>query len=115
MTEKAIENAVARRLQQLMDGKNWKPADLARESGVNFHTLYNLWRRPKAKIDAHNADKLAAALGTSSRFILFGEAPAPEDRRALVLSMYDDFDEEKRRQMEDYALFLASRRSQSGE
>lgn len=114
MIEKLIENAVAQRLQELMDAKGWKPADLSRESGVNFHTLYNLWRRPKAKIDAANADKLAVALGTTSRFILFGEAPAPADRRALVLSMYDEFDDELRRQMEDYALFLASRRHQSG-
>jgi transcriptional regulator with XRE-family HTH domain len=108
------ENPIAQRLQTLLDAQGIKLAEACRRADVNFHTINNLWRRPKGKLGADNADKLAHALGSTSRFILFGEYPAPEDRRSLVLAMYDEFDEEKRRQMEDYALFLASRRAQSG-
>jgi transcriptional regulator with XRE-family HTH domain len=108
-----IENEIALRIQTLLDAKSVKLAEVARQASVPYHTIANLWRRPKARLSADNADKLAAALGTTARFILFGETPAPEDRRALVMSMYDDFDETKRRQMEEYALFLASRRAQS--
>jgi transcriptional regulator with XRE-family HTH domain len=107
-------NPIAHRIQTLLDANGIKLAEACRRADVNFHTINNLWRRPKARLEANNADRLANALGSTTRFILFGEHPAPEDRRATVLAMYDEFDEEKRRQMEDYALFLASRRQTGG-
>ena len=108
-----LENPIAQRIQERLDDTGIDMAEAVRRADVSYHTIRNLWRRPKAKLSAHNADKLAAVLGTTSRFILFGEAPAEEDRRALVVAMYDELDDEARRQMEDYALFLASRRGQT--
>jgi transcriptional regulator with XRE-family HTH domain len=109
-----IENPIAMRLQALLDAQGINLADVARDTGVPYHTVNNLWRRPSAKLSAENADKLAARLGTSSRYVLFGEAPATEDRRAKVLALYDDFDDARRQELEDYALFLASRKAKTG-
>lgn len=109
-----IENAIAQRIQTLLDASGMNLAEAARAAGIPYHTINNLWRCPSAKLSADNADRLAGILGTTSRFILFGEAPAPADRRSAVVAMYDEFDDETRRKLEDYALFLASRRFQSG-
>lgn len=109
-----LENPIAQRIQQRLDETGLGFAEAVRRAGLSYHTIRNLWRRPDATLSAHNAERLAPILETTSRFILFGEAPAPEDRRALVVAMYDEFDDEARRQMEDYALFLASRRAQTG-
>ena len=108
-----LENPIAQRIQERLDKTNMDLAEAVRRAGVSYHTIRNLWRRPTAKLSAHNADRLASVLETTSRFILFGHAPAEGDRRALVVAMYDEFDDETRRQMEDYALFLASRRGQT--
>jgi lambda repressor-like predicted transcriptional regulator len=108
-----LENPIAQRIQERLDETGIDLAEAVRRAQVSYHTIRNLWRRPTAKLSAQNADRLAAILGTTARFILFGEAPAAGDRRALVVAMYDEFDDEARRQMEDYALFLASRRGQN--
>jgi transcriptional regulator with XRE-family HTH domain len=109
-----IENPTAKRIQALLDAQNITVADVARETGLSYHTINNLWRRPAAKLSAENAEKVAGALGTTARYILFGDAPATADRLAGILALYDEFDEALRKELEDYALFLASRKARTG-
>lgn len=107
------ENPIAARLQALLVAKGLTLADVARDTQVSYHTVNNLWRRPAAKLSAENAEKLAAALGTTSRYILFGEVPPTEDRRAMILDLYDSSPASDRQELEDFALFLAARRAKT--
>ena len=112
MTE-VPENPIAQRLQALLDQRGEGRADLARGTGLPYHTLNNLWRRGVAKLSAANADLCAAYLGTTQRFILIGEAPPVADRKDHLFLIYEGLDETGRRELEDFAAFLRQKRLKS--
>lgn len=66
------DNPVGQRIQILLDERRLTRRDLSRGSGVDYHRLTMLFRRPSAKPNAEDLIALADHLEVSQAYLLFG-------------------------------------------
>lgn len=73
--------AVARRIERALEERDWSQRELARKSGLNASQVSNLLRRLKegGGVSPATVGKIAAALGVSFQYVLFGVERSASD------------------------------------
>lgn len=106
-------NPILKRMQARMDALHWKKADLARQSGIPYHRL-NPWFVRNTAPNGPDLDAVARVLGVTTGHLVAGD-PMPEpNAKDSILRYYDGLTEDRRRQLEDFARFLADQQANQG-
>lgn len=71
-----IENPIAARLEELSNERGESRREVALGSGVAYHRVNNVYRRPEAKLNAEDLQKLATYLETTGEWLSHG-GPRP--------------------------------------
>lgn len=78
------------KIKQLRKEKDWSQKDLAKATGLNW-TIINRYENDKAFPNSESLIKLAKALGVTTDFLLFEDAPRSRRIAIKDLDLYEKF------------------------
>lgn len=105
-----VENPIFLRIKQRLDELDRNPMWLSRQSGVAYHKLTNLQRRPNATLRDGDSAKLAIALEVKPEWLLEGDSALPEITR-LRSEIDDELDQLSEEELRGLLVGIKSRRA----
>lgn len=106
-------NPILQRIQARMAVLGWTKADLSREAGIPYHRL-NPWFVRNTKPNGPDIDAVARVLGVTTGHLVAGDPVSEPTAKDLILGYYDGLTGDRRRQLEDFARFLADQQAGLG-
>lgn len=106
---------IAQRIKALMDERGMNRADLARKTEIPYHRLNPWFVRGNAKPNGPDIERVAAVLGVSVSYLIYGDEPNPASAREWIASIYDQLGPEEKKQLESFVRYLVSQRGSQGD
>jgi transcriptional regulator with XRE-family HTH domain len=102
------EDDVLPRIRELCRRKGWSVYKLAQESGINYSTLNNIFRRNNVPTIS-TLIKLTDGLEISLSAFFSDDTPAYTDKQKLLMQRYNDLPREDKKLLEAYLNGLEKR------
>lgn len=96
------ESFIIQHIRQMLTERGWSVYRLAKESGLPYTTLYNMFERETVP-GFVTLDRIVQGFGiTMAQFFAEGEYPDLTKRQRALLAGFDSLNEEKKQRMEAY-------------
>lgn len=107
-------SAIAQRIEALMDQQGLNRAELARRTDIPYHRLNPWFIRENAKPNGPDIERVAAALGVTVSYLIYGGEPDPKTAKNWILSTFDRLEPDQQKQLEGFARFLLAQQGNEG-
>lgn len=108
-----ITDPILQRIQARMEALGWTRAELGRRADIPYHRL-NPWFVRDTHPNAEDMAAVASALSVPIGHLVAGDPIEEPSARDLILRFYDGLTDERRRQLQEFAKFLADQQSGPG-
>lgn len=103
-------NPILQRIHDRMTVLGWSKADLGRAAKIPYHRL-NPWFVRNTTPNGPDLAAVARALGVTTGHLVAGEPITEPSARDAILGFYDSLTGDRRRQLEEFAQFLADQQA----